>query len=178
MRRSRTSERAAIALIALVSCRSAPVEPAAAPGDTQAVQTTLDALYTAFSFDARGGADWDAIRKLCASGAVFVAPIERKKSPRVVGIDEFLRDFQQYVASEAVRNTGLHERIVHARIDQFGSIAHAYVAFEGFVPGLNAVQQRGLDSIQLVRDGDKWLVVSFTTQYEGKAEPLPDRFLR
>jgi hypothetical protein len=146
--------------------------------DATAIRATLDTLYKAFSFDARSGADWNTIRDQCAEGAVFVAPITSKGTPRAVGIDEFLREFHEYVMSEAVRNTGLHERIVSAKIDYFGKIGHAYVAFEGFVPGLDVVTRRGLDSIQLVKAGDRWKVVSFTTQNETSLEKLPARFTK
>lgn len=117
------------------------------------------------------------MRGLFADGAVFVAPIGDGKKPRAVGVEEFLSDFQAYVASDAVRDTGLHERILRARIDVYGRIAHAFVVFEGFRPGEDAAQSRGLDSIQLVLDGERWLVVSFTTQYESPQRPLPARFL-
>ncbi len=124
-----------VVLGSFAGCQSTPAESAPAQADVSAVQSTLDKLYAAFCFEARGSADWDTIRDLCADGAVFVAPISAKKTPRAVGIDEFLRDYHAYVASEAVRNTGLHERIVHTRIDLYGSIAHAYVAFEGLRAG-------------------------------------------
>lgn len=166
-----------VVLGSFAGCQSTPAESAPAQADVSAVQSTLDKLYAAFCFEARGSADWDTIRDLCADGAVFVAPISAKKTPRAVGIDEFLRDYHAYVASEAVRNTGLHERIVHTRIDLYGSIAHAYVAFEGFVPGLGTVMTRGLDSLQLVKVGGEWRVVSFTTQYASTLTPLPARFL-
>jgi len=78
---------------------------------------------------------------------------------------------------DAVRSTGLHERILNARVDVFGGVAHAFVAFEGFVPGTGEFRSRGLDSIQLLRDRGRWRVVSFTTQYASDASPLPARFL-
>ncbi len=166
-----------LVLGAFAGCQSTPAESAPAQVDVSAVRSTLDKLYAAFCFEARGNADWDTIRNLSADGAVFVAPISTKKTPRAVGIDEFLNDYHGYVASEAVRNTGLHERILHTRIDVYGSIAHAYVAFEGFVPGLGTVMTRGLDSLQLVKVSGEWRVVSFTTQYASTLTPLPSRFL-
>lgn len=63
------------------------------------------------------------------------------------------------------------------RIDLFGVIAHAWVAFEGHAPGESAARTRGLDSIQLVLDRDRWRVASFTTQYETAGRKLPRRFL-
>ena len=48
--------------------------------------------------------------------------------------------------------------------------------FEGFVPGDGRTKTRGLDSIQLVLDGERWRVVSLMTQYAGAESPVPARF--
>lgn len=159
-----------------LACRSVDVAAPPESPETRAITASLEELYRAFCFDAGEGAEWDAIRDLAADGAVFVAPSAPGKAPRAAGIEDFLRDFQSYVASDAVRATGLHERITHTRIDFFGRVAHAYVAFEGFLPTTNEIVSRGLDSIQLVLDGERWKVVSFTTQYESAELLLPERF--
>ena len=80
-------------------------------------------------------------------------------------------------AHAANARTGLHERILRIRADVYGSIAHAYVSFEGYVPGEEQARTRGLDSLQFVRDGPRWLLISFTTQYERLRLPMPARFL-
>ena len=159
---------AAMVLLALPACRT--TEAAGPPaGDVARVRATLDDLYDAFCFDAGQGADWDGMRMMFAEGAAFVAP----GSTAAVGTEEFLLDFRAYTntASE-----GLHERIEHARIEVYGQIAHAWVAFDGFEPVSGELRSRGLDSIQFVRDGEDWLVASFTTQYGGPGESLPERF--
>lgn len=158
------------------ACRTVEAATPSEPAETRAITASIEELYRAFCFDAGEGADWDAIRALAVDGAVFVAPSGPGKTPRAVGIEEFLRDFQSYVASDAVRVSGLHERITHTRIDGFGSVAHAYVVFEGLLPGTGEIVSRGLDSIQLALDGKRWKVVSFTTQYESAELLLPQRF--
>ena len=63
------------------------------------------------------------------------------------------------------------------RVEFYGGIAHAWVAFEGFLPASGELQTRGLDSLQLVLDKGQWKLASFTTQYASKQAPLPERFL-
>ena len=144
--------------------------------DRAQVRAMLVELYAAFSFDAGAEPDWATQRRLYLSGAVFVPPIRQGRDPRADDTEQFLSDFRDFATSEPTRTTGFHERIVGARIEVFGGIAHAFVAFEGFVPGDPKVSTRGLDSLQLVRDGDAWRLVSFTTQYESDALSLPGRF--
>ena len=160
-----------IAALALASlgCRAAPRARDAVDARPAA---TVDALYRSFCWDAGGEPDWAAMRALFAEGAAFVAP----GTSNAVGADAFHADFAAFAATEPLASSGFHERITHARLDAFGGVAHAYVVFEGFVPGEDEPRSRGLDSIQLVRDGERWLVVSFTTQYETRDERLPRRF--
>lgn len=153
---------------------SAPV------GDTQvtrAIRRTLDSLYEAFSFTAGGTPDWAAMRVLFLPGAAFVDPVKPDSPPGAIGADMFLKNFRQWVERTPKGKAGFRERIVAARIDHFGRVAHAYVAFEGYAPGKTTAEERGVDSIQLVLDGAQWKVASFTTQYEEAGLAMPARFL-
>ncbi|MCK6448267.1 MAG: PepSY domain-containing protein [Planctomycetes bacterium] len=141
------------------------------------VLRTLDELYAAFCFDAGGEADWETLRELAVAGAVWFAPCVAGEAPRPFDTARFLADFRDAIRREPGLVAGFHERIVHARIDTFGGVAHAWVAFEGFVPGTTVVRTRGLDSIQLLLDRGRWRVASFTTQYESHELTLPRRFV-
>ncbi len=170
-----TARLALLALsLTLVGCRST----GAPASEVAAVRSTLDELYAAFSFDPGAQPDWHTQRRIYLEGAAFVAPIRVGRQPRAVGTQAFLADFEAFAMDEPFATSGLHERIIGTRVDVFGGIAHAYVAFEGFEPGDGAALTRGLDSIQLVRDAGAWRLVSFTTQYEDEASELllPRRF--
>lgn len=161
---------AAATLLVCAAC-SAP-----APRPDAAVRDTLDTLYRAFCFDAGGAADWATMRSLFAEGAVFVDPFEAGARPQGRGVEPFCASFAAWCADDAVRTSGLHERILHARIETAGNIAHAWVGFEGFEPGSGKIRSRGVDSLQLVLDRGCWKVASFTTQYESAGLRLPPRF--
>lgn len=133
-------------------------------------------LYVAFSFDANGEADWEALRGHFAEGATFVSPVPPGKTPKGVNAETFLAEFQGFIRSSPLGKSGYHERVIHTRIEELGAVAHAWVTFEAFVPG-EAVDRRGVDSLQFVRDADDWKLVSFTTQYETDDLSLPQRFL-
>jgi len=176
---------ALIALGALGSCRAAPAGPRDAvpdaPDAVAEVRATLDELYAAFCFDAGAEPDWETLRRIFLDGAAFVPPLGADGAgpePAAAGAESFLADFRSYALAEPHRSTGFHERIVGARVDAFGGVAHAFVAFEGFVPGDGRAVTRGLDSIQLVHDGARWRLVSFATRYEDDGLVLPERFLR
>jgi hypothetical protein len=152
--------------------RESPVDSST----TRDIRHTLDSLYAAFSFDPAGAPDWAAMRALMLPGAAFVDPFKPPTRPRAIGTDEFVAKFRRWVQETPKGKAGFKERIVAARVDSFGRVAHAYVTFEGYVPGNSIAEERGLDSIQLVLDGTQWRVASFTTQYEEPGLSIPKRF--
>jgi hypothetical protein len=141
-----------------------------------ALTELIDDLYVAFSFDANGEADWNAQRAVFAKGATFFAPIAPGGTPVGVDGETFLRDFRAFILGSSLGKTGYHERVIQTRVERFGTIAHAWVTFEAFVPG-EEVDRRGVDSIDFILEADEWKLVSFTTQYESDADPIPQRFL-
>lgn len=163
-----------ICALLLTSCRSLPGPEVEG---IDALRETIEELYEAFGFDAGGEPDWEAQRAIYLDGASFVAPAREGLRPKGVDAESFLSDFREFVLEGPYAKTGFHERIVGLRLDTFGGIAHAFVAFEGFRPGDAVTVSRGLDSLQFVRDGSRWCLVSFTTQYEGPMTPMPGRFL-
>lgn len=170
-----------VALALLVfAATPVPAQPNGAAEDpvTRDIRAVLDALYVSFSFEAGGQPDWPAMKALFLPGATFVDPIKIGVPPRGKSATEFLDGFQRWVATDPKLKAGFRERIVAVRIDHFGRIAHAFVTFEGYVPGSDAAkaETRGVDSIQLVLDGRDWKVASFTTQYEEPGLTLPIRF--
>ncbi len=148
----------------------------------QEIRRTLIVLYAAFSFDAGAEPDWAAQRALFLPGAAFVDPVKPGVMPRAIGSEEFLANFHRSVVTDPALRAGFRERIVVARLDHFGHVAHAYITFEGYVPRSDAsvapaASTRGVDSVQLVCDDlGTWRVASFTTQFEGPGTALPARF--
>jgi len=174
---------AALAVAALGALGCAAPSPSVSRSGAVGTETAHPALtalitdlYVAFSFDANGEADWDAQRAVFAEGATFFSPIAPGGQPVGVDGETFLRDFKAFIATSPLGKTGYHERVIHTRIDRFGTIAHAWVTFEAFVPG-EEPDRRGVDSIEFMLDGDAWKLVSFTTQYESNELSLPTRFL-
>ena len=169
----------ALLALALVACQTAPpaaeVAAEAAEAVEAEVRAAIDELYAAFGFDAGAEPDWATQRARYLEGAVFIAPA-REGAPAVAEDTEtFLAGFATYVREGPYRETGLHERLLAVRVELFGGIAHAWVAFEGHAPGEDEARTRGLDSLQLVRDAGVWRLASFTTQYEGEGLELPAR---
>lgn len=150
---------------------------AAVPSAPNDVHDVIDELYQSFCFDAGGEADWESMRALFAPGATFVAPIAPASQPEGVDAEAFIASFKNWIATSKEGRTGMHERVLLTRMDQFGSIAQAWVFFEGFTPGQDKAQTRGMDAIQFVLTPAGWRVMSFMSQYESEDVRLPGNVL-
>ena len=160
-------------LLALVGCRAtAPPSPEAPSPEHAQLRQTIDALYVAFGFDAGGEPDWSTQERIYMQGATFVAPIRRGRTPVGVDTATFIDDFRAFARTGSYAGSGLYERILQTHIGVCGGVAHAFVLFEGHLPGEADARTRGMDSLQFVRDGEDWRLVSFTTQYESADTPL------
>ncbi|MFT7676658.1 MAG: hypothetical protein ACI8QC_000631 [Planctomycetota bacterium] len=165
----------AVAALLLAACQTPPAQPSSqAASDARQV---IDSLYAAFDFEGDREPDWETMGAHFLEGATFVSPANSRRTPTASDASTFLADFKTWVRTGEFHTTGLHERVLCVRIELFGGIAHAWVAFEGFLPTNGEVQTRGLDSIQLARDLGQWKLVSFSTQYASQEAPLPERFL-
>ena len=160
------------------ACQSAPPAPPEAPADERApLVAAVEELYRAFDFDAGGEADWAAMRALFAPGASFASPGAPGRPARLVDAEQFLADFRAWVADSEEGRTGFHERITRLEVELYGTVAHTFVTFEGFVPPHGPALTLGLDAIQWVQDEGEWKLASFATQYASDALPMPARFL-
>jgi len=142
------------------------------------LDSTLARLYRTFSFEKGRAPDWAAMRSLFLDGATIVDPVRDGTVPHAISVESFIGNFRDDVQRAPKFREGFGERILVTRVDNFGHVAHAFVTFEGFVPGKHSAESRGVDSIQLILVDGIWKIASFTTQYEKKELPLPGRFLR
>ena len=79
-----------------------------------------------------------------------------------------MADFRAFAERDDVRGRAFTERIVDARYSVEGGIAHAWVEFEAEVQGAGRGTMRGLDSIQLIRAGERWSIVAITNEVLGR----------
>lgn len=151
--------------------------PAARPEDVRSPEAIIDALYDVISGSAGQARDWDRFRSLFVSDARLI-PTGRTPTGesviRVLNVSGYIDASGPYLERE-----GFFEREVAHRLEQYGSIAHAFSTYESrhraddpepFV--------RGINSIQLYHDGKRWWVVTVLWDAERPGSPIPQRYLR
>jgi len=86
-----------------------------------------------------------------------------------------LFDLEGYIASRSpfFAQNDFYEVEISRRVDRFGNIAQIWSAYHGRRSPEAEPFLRGINSIQLFHDGDRWWVVSVLWDNERAGNPLP-----
>jgi hypothetical protein len=142
--------------------------------DVESTQGIVKALYEVISGPA-GSRDWERQATLLHPAARLM-PTRPEDDGAVV--DVF--DAAGYIASRSpffAANSFYETEIAH-RVQRFGNVAHVWSAYESRrSPEDPAPFMRGINSIQLFHDGDRWWVLSVLWDNERPGNPLPQEYL-
>jgi hypothetical protein len=152
-----------------------PGWPAAKPEDVRSVDAIVAALYDVISGPKGQARDWDRFRSLfLPDGRLIPARQDRdthKADALILSVEGYVERASHNMAAE-----GFYERGIHNVVQQFGSIAHVWSTYESRHddPSHNA---RGINSIQLLKSGDRYWIVQILWDAETPANPIPAEYL-
>ena len=63
------------------------------------------------------------------------------------------------------------------KVESYGNIAHAWSTYEARKVAEAPPYVRGIYSVQLLKDGDRWWIVNMYWDFERPDTPIPDRYL-
>jgi len=166
---------AAIALLALTATQEAPKPPAARPDDVKSIDAIVAALYDVISGPAGQKRDWDRMKSLFVPGARLIptAVSPSGTTARVLDVDGYIQR-----ASATLERDGFFEREVSRKMEAFGNIAHLFSTYESrHTLADPAPFARGINSIQLMKDGDRWWIVTVYWDAERPGNSIPAQYL-
>lgn len=154
--------------------------PAAAqeadPADVASIDAIVTALYDVISGEAGEARDWDRFRSLFAEGATL-SPVGRTPAGEV---RRGIMTPDSYVERNGpfLERDGFVEAEIGRVTERYGMIAHAFSAYESFRSASDdAPFTRGINSIQLMHDGERWYVVAVFWQGESPDFPIPAEYI-
>jgi len=142
--------------------------------DVDSIEGIVKAMYETISGPA-GGRDWERERTLLHP-SVQLMPTRMEDDRALVDIF----DLDGYIASRSpffAANDFYEVEIAH-RIERFGNIAHVWSTYEGRHSPEGPPFFRGINSIQLFPDGDRWWVMSVMWDNERPDNSLPEESLQ
>ena len=140
--------------------------------DVASIDGVIRALYEVISGPAGAARDWERDRKLFFPGARLVPTRPRPEGGAIA--DAF--DIEGYIASRTpmFEKDSFFETEVARRTFVFGSIAHVLSSYQlRRAPGEKPFA-RGINSLQLFHDGNRWWILSIAWDNERPGIPLPD----
>ena len=151
--------------------RPVPIEEAA-----RSPEGLIRGLYDMVSFGPGPEPDWTMFRQVFLTDALLIVAPSRTRSMRQMDVDGFIQDWKDFFRDAGLTEKGFTETIATLDLTQFGGMAHAFVIFEPRIGGTEQARPiRGLDSIELAWDGERWWVASITTDFEGPGKTIPQK---
>jgi hypothetical protein len=147
--------------------------PFARPDDVKSIDSILAALYGVISGPA-GERDWNRFRSLfLPQGRLTAATKNADGSFRVhaMGVEDYAKGAGSYFLQHA-----FFENPIVNRIETFGNITQVFSSYESRHALGEVPFARGINSFQLLYDGNRWWVVSILWDEERSDNPLPKEF--
>ena len=162
---------------------SHPNQPQPRAGDVDSIEHILAALYDVISGPAHRARDWNRMRTLFVPEARLI-PVrivpgtpDRKTAPAT---DVIFFSLEDYIArsAPAMESQGFLERGVHNEVAAFGNIVHVFSTYESRHTAADAAPfARGINSIQLLKDGGRYWIVDILWDSERPETPIPAKYL-
>ena len=171
----------ALAFALLAALASAPAVPVAAqeadPADVATQDAIIEALYDVISGPAGQARDWDRFRSLFIPEGARLVPTgvgpQGNAGHTVLTPDGYIER-----AGRSLEANGFFEVEIGRTTEAFGTIAHAFSTYESRRNADDAEPfARGINSIQLFHDGDRWWIATVMWDSERADNPIPARYL-
>ena len=162
-------------LIGSIAAR--PDWPKAKPEDVHSVEAILRALYNVISGGKGQPRDWDRMRSLFTPDAVLIPTrIDRATGAAdtvVLSLDDYIQR-----STPTMTANGFFERTIHNEAQQFGNIVQVWSTYESRHDLADPQPfSRGINSIQLLKSGDRYYIVDVFWDSERPDNPIPAKYL-
>jgi len=168
----------ALGLVPSIGGAQAPSSspPVAKPADVASPDAILATLYDVISGPAATKRDWDRFRSLFAPGARLIptrAKPEGGASASVMSPDDYATSI-----GPRLEQNGFFEREIHKTVEQFGNVMHVFSTYESRRKAEDPQPfQRGINSIQLLKDANRWWIVTIYWDGERPGNTIPPKYL-
>ena len=155
---------------------STETPPQANPEDVASVDAIIAALYDVISGPAGQARDWDRFRSL-ATPTCQLIPIQRRQDG---GHQHFVMTVEQYIerAGPYLEQNGFFEKESARKTERYGNLVHAFSTYDSFRKAEDTEPfQRGINSIQLLYENDRWWIANIAWQPEWQDLPIPAAYL-
>lgn len=153
--------------------------PAANPADVESIDAIMAAVYDVISGDAGVARDWDRMRSLFIPEARLIPTGRRPDGGhgyRVWSPEEYIE-----LAGPQLEANGFFEDEAYRVTERWADIAHVFSTYNSYRTAADmeagTTFQRGINTFQLMFDGDRWWVVTIMWEAESPDRPISAEYL-
>lgn len=149
--------------------------PSADPSDVESVDAIIEAVYEVISGPAGAERNWDRMRSLFRPEARLIPAFPAGAggfSARFMSLEEWIASATGWFAENP-----FFEAEIFRVAEVYGHIAHAFSTYESRREADGEPFTRGINSFQLLFDGERWWIVNIFWQGETASEPIPASYL-
>lgn len=163
-----------IASTLLLLCLSCFTQAQSYEADTKTLEATIKTLYEVISGAPNEPRDWNRFKNLFKPEARLI-PTRKDESGnldiKAITPDEYVQLFQSRIP------TGFYERELHRKVEEFGTVIHVFSTYETREKKDGAVTNRGINSIQLFKDNNRYYIVNIFWCAESMGFQLPKKYV-
>ncbi len=146
------------------------------PQEFTTVDSVVAALYDVVSGEAGEDRDWERMESLFYPGTKLM-PIstnrEGKSRPVLMTVEDYIG-----ANSGFFKQSGFFENEIKNITEEYGRMAHVWTTYEARRnKDDDKPFMRGINSVQLVNDGERWWIINLTWYAENGKHPLPKKYL-
>lgn len=136
----------------------------------------LESLYSTISGDKGEKRNWKQFKYLFKPDAKLIPAGKDKYGDVKVNYlspEEYIKNSGKWL----VKN-GFHEKEISRRVNTFGNITQVFSTYESFYSKDDEIPfMRGINSIQLFNDGERWWIINIYWTNETEDNPIPTAYL-
>ncbi|MTE25365.1 hypothetical protein [Winogradskyella ouciana] len=140
------------------------------------LDSTIETLYSVISGDAGIERDWDLFKHLFHKNAKLIPTGKTQEGETVARYltpDDYIKSSGKWLFEN-----GFHEVEINRETQTFGNITQVFSTYESFKNKDDEKPfMRGINSIQLMNDGERWWIINIYWMQESKENPIPEEYL-
>ena len=140
------------------------------------INSTLESLYGVISGEKGVERDWDLMRYLFHPDAKLIPAVKNNEAiyqAQYMTVDDYISASGNWLVEN-----GFFEKEIHRVVNTFGSIVQVFSTYESFRSEADEKPfMRGINSIQLLNDGQRWWIINIYWTQETPENPIPEEYL-
>jgi hypothetical protein len=139
--------------------------------DAATIDALIKATYEVVSGEKGAKRQWERDNYLHHPNAIYSYFDRHKQEQVTMTVQEFHKE-----TDEMVFSTAFYESEVNREVRIFGSIAHVWSTYETRLEKNGEIERRGINSIQLIFENNRWYIISWTFCGETDQNKIPKTF--